>query len=147
MFFISKKDTVYTLIIWGAIAGAFLTMVLTIFSALTILNFLAFTLALIIVGWLVWIWFSTGYLIENDTLIMKGGPFKQTVDIQAIKKITKEKSAVTSTALAMDRILVHYGNNKYVSISPKQEKALIQLLLRKNPNIQLDNTLSELYKD
>lgn len=92
------------------------------------------------------IWFGTGYRVENNTLKIQGGPFKQTVNIQEIKKITKEKSIVTSAALAIDRLLIHYDNYKYASISPKEEYEFIKLLLNKNPQIQIDKALSTLYK-
>jgi len=92
------------------------------------------------------IWFGTGYRVENNKLKIQGGPFKQTVDIQEIKKITKEKSVMTSAALAIDRVLIHYGHYKYASISPKKEYEFIKLLLSKNPNIQIDDALAKLYK-
>jgi len=146
MFFISKRDVFYTFLIWGGIVVGFLTVILPSFSTLSILNVIVLVLGLIIIGWLIWIWFSTGYFIEKNTLKMQGGPFKQTINIQKIKKITKEKSIVTAPALAINRLLIQYGNYKYVSISPKQEYEFIKLLMSKNPQIQIDDALSKLYK-
>lgn len=103
-------------------------------------------LGLIIIVWLIWIWFSTGYRVENNTLRIEAGPFKQAIDIQEIIKIVKEKSILTSGALAIDRLQIQYGNYKYVDISPKKEYAFIKLLLSKNPQIQIDNSVSKLYK-
>lgn len=144
MFFISKRDGFYTFLIWGGIVVGILTMIYPIFSTLSILNVFLLFIGLIIIGWLIWLWFSTGYLVENNTLKMLVGPFKQTIDIQRIKKITKERSIVTSPALAVDRLIIQYGHCKYVSISPKKEYEFIKLLLSKNPHIQIDDTLSDL---
>lgn len=146
MFFISKKDVFYTFLIWGAIAVGFLTMVFPVFFTLSISNFIAMVLALMVISWLIWVWFSTGYRVENNMLKIEVGPFKQTVDIQEIKKITKEKSVVTSAALAIDRVLIQYGNYKYARISPKKEYEFIKLLLSKNPQIQIDDALSKRFK-
>lgn len=146
MYFKSKKDVFYSILIWGAIALCFFTMVLPIFSTLSITNFIVLTLGLIIIGWLIWVWFSIGYRVENNTLIIEGGLSKQTVDIQEIKKITKEKSIVTAAAIAIDRLLLHCGNYKYVSISPKKEYEFIKLLRSKNPQIQIDDDLAKHYK-
>lgn len=146
MFFVSKKDTFYSVAIWGAIVVGFLTMVSPVLFTLSISNFVLLILGLIIIVWLIWIWFSTGYLVQDYTLKIQGGPFKQTVNIKEIKKITKEKSVVTAGALATDRLLIYYGNYKYASISPKKEYEFIKSLLNKNPQIQIDDTLSKLYK-
>lgn len=142
IYFISKKDVFYSSLIWGTIALAFFTIVYPSFFIFSIYNLIG----LIIISWLIWIWLGTGYRVENNTLKIQSGPLKKTVDIQEIKKITKEKSIVTSAALAIDRILIHYGNYKYASISPKKEYEFIKLLLSKNPQIQIDDALSKLYK-
>lgn len=144
MFFISKKDVIYTVFIWGTIALGFITIVFPIFSAFSIANFIVLVLSLIVISWLIWVWFSLGYSIENNTLIIKAGPFKQKVDIQKIKKISKGKSVVTSAALSIDRMLIHYGSYKYASISPKKELEFIKILLSKNPQIEIDDALTKL---
>lgn len=146
IYFKSKKDVFYSSLLWGGIALAFFTIVYPSVFNLSISNLIGFILGLIIIGWLILIWFGTGYRVENNTLNIQGGPFKQTVDIQKIKKITKEKSVVTSAALAIDRLLIHYGNYKYASISPKDEYEFIKVLLSKNPQIQIDEALTTLYK-
>lgn len=146
MFFISKKDTFYSIAIWGAIAVVFLTMVFPVFLTFSISNFVLLVLGLIIIVWLPWIWFSTGYLVEDNTLIIQAGPFKQTVDIKEIRKIMKEKSILTSGALSIDRLQIQYGKYKYVGISPKKEYEFIKLLRRKNSEVQIDDGLSNRYK-
>jgi|SRR5690625_523575 len=144
IFFISKKDTFYTFAIWGAIVVVFLTMFFPTFLTFSMSNFVLLILGLIITVWLIWIWFSTGYLVENNTLIIKAGPFKQTIDIQEFRKITKEKSMLTSGALSIDRLQIQYGNYKYIGISPKKEDEFIKLLRSKNLEIQIDDDLSKL---
>lgn len=120
-------------------------MIFPIFSILSILNFILFFLGLIIISWLIWIWFSTGYFIKNNTLNIQAGPLKQAVDIQEIKNITKEKSVLAAASLTIDRMVIQYGTYGYVRISPKKEYEFIKLLLSKNPQIQIDDTLAKRY--
>ncbi|MGO4886597.1 PH domain-containing protein [Anaerobacillus sp. MEB173] len=38
-----------------------------------------------------WLWFATGYTIENGVIKIKFGPFRKTVYIEEISKINKTK--------------------------------------------------------
>lgn len=144
MYFKSKKDALYTILIWGTLA-ILLYIIFSISLPLGIFDVVAIIIGLALIGWFVWLWFSLRYFIENNTLIIKAGPIKQTLDIQKIQKIRKEKSVITAAALAIDRLLLQIGDYKFVSISPKNEYEFIQLLLSKNPHIQIDDALAKLY--
>lgn len=150
IFFISKKDTFYSVAIWGTIALLFFAVFPTTFP-LKISDFVGIGIGVIIISFLIWAWFGTGYHIEHNVLQIRNGPFKMTVDIREIKNITKEKSVWAAAALSMDRLVIQYGNcnpydNKDVHVSPKKEHEFIELLLSKNPQIKIDDTLSEIYK-
>lgn len=148
IFFISRKDAIYNFIIWGTVILGLTALVDASFSSsfLSVSYWIALILIPIIIVWLIWVWFSAGYLIEKNSLIIKAGPFKQTIDIQEIRKITRVKSILTSGALAIDRLQIQYGKYKSIDISPKEEYELIKLLLSKNPQIQIDDSISKLYK-
>ncbi len=148
IFFISKKDTFYSFAIWGAIILGLTVIVDSSFSSsfLSVSYWIALILVPILIVWLIWIWFSAGYRVKNNTLRIEAGLLKQTIDIQEIRKITREKSILTSGALSIDRLQIQYGKYKYVGISPKKEYEFIKLLLSKNPQIQIDNALFKLYK-
>ena len=147
MFFISKKDTFYSVAIWGTVILGLAALVDASFSLsfLSVSYWIVLILVLIVIVWLIWIWFSTGYLVENNSLIIGAGPLKQTIDIQEIKKITREKSILTSGALSIDRLQIQYGKYKYIGISPKKEDEFIELLRSKNPQIQIDDSISKHY--
>jgi len=146
--FVSKKDALYFVAIWGTIILGLTVIVDSSFTSsfLSVSYWFALILILILIVWLIWIWFSTGYLVENNSLIIRAGPLKQTIDIQEIKKITREKSILTSGALSIDRLQIQYGKYKYVGISPKKEYEFIALLRSKNPQIQIDDSISSFYK-
>ncbi|MFC0562513.1 PH domain-containing protein [Halalkalibacter alkalisediminis] len=137
MYFPSKKDLWLTLIIWGAI----LAMVVPATIEQQVVGLLV---ALPIAFFIGWLWFSTGYTIENSILKIKYGPFRKEVNIQDISKINKTKNPISAPELSIDRIAIIHG--KFfdgVFISPKNEREFVQLLVQENPNIVLDKKLKD----
>jgi hypothetical protein len=144
IYFVSRKDSLYSFIIWGTAAFVFLiTLYRFIKDGFEGFHLIADLLALIVIGLLLWIWFGTGYQFENETIKIQSGPFKRKINIQEIRKISKGKSALSSPALALDRLIIHYGRYGQVQISPENEFEFIEVLLKKNPNITLDKKLSK----
>lgn len=147
IFFISKKDSLYFSLIWGTMALVFLSIIFPFIFTFSLFNLIWGFLGFIIIGFFAWIWFGTGYHVENNTVKIKTGPFKQTINVQDIKKITKKKSVWSAAALATDRLVIRYGKYDWdVLVSPKQEYEFIKLLLSENPQIQIDQSLSKRYK-
>lgn len=125
----------------------FLSIVIPFIYTTTIFNFIWAFFGTIIIGLLIWVWFGTGYKVENDTVKIQTGPFKRTVNIQEIKKISKKKSVWSAAALATDRLVIRCGRyDGDILLSPKKECEFIKLLLSKNSQIQIDEDLSEIYK-
>ena len=110
--------------------------------SLTLFNLFWVLIGLIAIGFLIWVWFGTGYRIENETIKIKNGPFKWMVNIQDINSISKRKSLLATPSLSVDRLVLHYGKYGEMLLSPKGESEFIELLLTKNPQIKLDETIS-----
>lgn len=146
MYFVSKKDITYFFVIWGVIAISSLIVILPIIYATSIFHLLWLLLGLLIIAFFIWLWFGTGYKIENDIIKIEHGPIKDTVKIRDIKKISKKKNFIAAASLAIDRLELQYGRYGSVFVSPKKEYEFIRLLLNKSPEIQMDNKLSEMYK-
>ena len=125
MYFSIIWGTVFLISVFGVIR--FLTEGFHLLSDLITLSIIIFTL---------WLWFDTGYRIEDGTIEIRSGPLKQKIHIQDIYKISKEKSLLSAPALAMDRIVLHYGHYEMVHLAPEREEEFINLLLEINPNIQ-----------
>lgn len=139
MFFTSKKDIFYFLIIWGTIV---LMLILVIFNfSLSVGSVFANLFVLSFAGFLTWIWFGTNYRIGNEYIEIKYGPFKEKFSIQNINKIGKKKSVLIAPSLAIDKVLLQYGRYGKILVSPKKEKEFIDLLLTKNHRIMLEKTL------
>lgn len=86
-----------------------------------------------------WLWVSTGYRIENETLYVQYGPFKRKIDISKISNIKKTRSLWSAPALSLDRLEILYDRDfKIALISPQYQEQFIEALLEINPNIQVN---------
>lgn len=128
MYFPSKKDWFFTIIIWGLSIGS---------VTLYLLNPNAPTSALFVVcGFvflLMWIWFGTGYKVEDGNIKVYYGPLRMTVKITEIRKMEKVKSPFTAPALSINRLDIMYGDYKTIQVSPEREEEFIKLLFDEKP--------------
>lgn len=146
MYFPSKKDIWFFFMFWGMIL--FLIFLCFVgsepvgFQLITYTSVAGIIINVLIIGLLVWLWFGTGYKVEDGLIKVRYGPFRSSIRIEEIRKLSKIKSPFTAPALSVDRVEILYGQYNVLNISPKNEKAFIQLLVTENPNIQLDKKLS-----
>ncbi|WP_231889917.1 PH domain-containing protein [Bacillus sp. SJS] len=131
MYFPSKKDWWVYLVIWGgALAGC-----LSPFLAGRDYEALFVTVPL--TGFLIWLWFSTGYLIEGEKLTIRYGPFTNTIPIMEITSIRKTKNPFSAPALSLDRLEITYGRWFDIAVvSPKEKQEFIKMLKQIQPDIK-----------
>ena len=94
-----------------------------------------------IIGFLLWIWFGTGYKVQEEHIKVQFGPFRSSIRIEEIKKVSKIKSPFTAPVLSVNRLEILYGKYDVMDISPKNENEFIRLLVTKNPQIQVDQKI------
>ncbi|MFF3100229.1 PH domain-containing protein [Viridibacillus arvi] len=137
MYYPSKKDIWLAVINWAVIISCFLPLAIQRdYGAL----FFTIPLAL----FLGWSWFTTGYRISNELLIIQSGPLKKRIPIKDIKKIMSTKNPLASFALSFDRIEISYGTDYgMVLVSPKNKSAFVKHLKNINPQIELEKRLKE----
>lgn len=147
LYFSSKKDVWFFLIIWGVIIFIILA---NLFDSEPIglqhitNNILEYIMGALIIGFLLWLWFGTGYKLEEGLIKIYFGPFRSKIMIQEIKSLRKTKNPLSAPALSINRLEILYGQYNVTMISPKNENAFIRLLLNENPDIKLDKTLFNL---
>ena len=141
IFFASKRDSFYSIAVWGTIVILFLSIILNF--SLALFNLFWGLIGLVAIGFLVWIWFGTSYRIENETIKIKNGPFKWMVKIQDINSISKRRSLLATPSLSVDRLVLHYDKYGEMLLSPKDESEFIELLLTKNTQIKLSEKISD----
>lgn len=145
MYFPSKKDKWFFFFTWGFI---FFLIFMYIFGGepvgyqfVTYKSVPGYIISALIIVLLVWIWFGTGYKVEEGYVKVKSGPFKSKVKIEEIRKISKTKSPFTAPSLSVDRLEILFGKYDVVHISPKNESKFIRTLLAENPTIQIDEKI------
>jgi len=134
MYFPSKKDKWITAVIWGvSLAGVLLPLFNCQITAMVIM--------LILAAILLWFWFRTGYLVEEDRIKIYYGPIRQTVWISEIELIIISKMPLNSPALSFKRIQISCGKFDIVAISPQDRDKFIAALLDRRPDIPMDQRL------
>jgi len=134
LYFPSKKDTWLALVIWGVV-------ILMGWQMVSYKSLLWSMLSLLIIAYLLWLWFGTGYKIEGRVIKIRSGPLRRTVKITEITKISATKNPLSAHALSIDRIEIMYGKYDTAIISPKNKAHFINVLVTENPDIQVDKNL------
>ncbi|WP_232223917.1 PH domain-containing protein [Anoxybacteroides tepidamans] len=83
-----------------------------------------------------WMWLTTYYVLDNDRLIIKYGPFRKIIPLNAIRSVRKTSNPLSSPALSLKRLEIVYGLYHTVLISPKDRDAFIDLLRERCPNME-----------
>jgi uncharacterized membrane protein YdbT with pleckstrin-like domain len=142
MYFPSKKGIWMTIICW-LLAGIFIVppILFPNFGVFMLPSKIDTQLVKILITsvpalFILWIWFRTGYTINDSTLRIEYGPIKKTIILNEIKSIRKTKNPFIDLALSMDKIEINYGKFQTVSISPKNNVEFISQLLKRNSNIK-----------
>ena len=151
LYFPTKKDIWFFLIIWGFILFMILIYIFggrpVGWQLITYKSVPGYIIGALTLTLLLWIWFGTGYKVEGELLKLQFGPFKSKVNIKKIKKISRTKNPFTAPALSVDRLEILFGKYDVIDISPKNENELINSLLAVNPNIQVDKSSLEFNKE
>ncbi|GIN84135.1 hypothetical protein J6TS2_05210 [Heyndrickxia sporothermodurans] len=138
MRFYSKKGPIITLITWFLLIILLGSIIALLISGINDPDSL-FGLIILIVSFIfiLWLWFNTYYEVtKTNELKVVAGPFKYAlIEIHSIKGIERTKNIVSSPALSMDRIEIHYNKWHTIIISPKHEKQFIEKLQNINPEI------------
>ncbi|WP_459500786.1 PH domain-containing protein [Bacillus sp. C1] len=133
MYFPSKKDAWLYPIYLAVIAACFAP-----FLVGKDYFILFFTIPFAIL--LIWSWFTTGYKVENEQIIITYGPVKKRISIKEIRKITKTNNPLAAPALSFDRLEILYGSQfETALVSPKDKQQFVSLLKSIHPQMEVEN--------
>jgi hypothetical protein len=74
----------------------------------------------------IWMYTSTRYVLNDNTLLVKSGGFSWQIPVAEITAITPTRNARSSPALSLDRLRIDYSVDKSVMISPKLKQQFLQ---------------------
>lgn len=99
---------------------------------------LGLVIILLVVAFIVHMFATTYYQIDNETLkIHCGFFFDKSIDIGTIKEIKETRNPISSPATSLDRILISYNKFDTVIISPRDKEGFINYLTSINPSIKV----------
>ena len=128
MKFQSKKDWWAYPVFLGVIVAVFIPLVKD--QDLTSLY-----IGVPVAGLLLWIWFTTYYVIERNSLVVRSAFIHKIIPVYEIKSIRRTFNPLSSPALSLDRLEIQYGNGKMVLISPENREKFLEELKKMNPSI------------
>lgn len=131
MYYPSKRDWWLGLIIWlGILLPFFMLTYEGLYSQLWI--------SVLVIIFVSWIWFGTGYTITETELQIKSGPLRFRIKLEQIKRIRKTRNPLASPALSFDRLEIKYGKYSTAIISPTDKEGFVRKIKDLNPNVEID---------
>ena len=82
-----------------------------------------------------WLFRTTYYVIEGDTLLIRSGLIRWHVPIREITSVTATRSPISSPALSLDRLRIAYGSSRWILVSPENRQQFVAMLRSANPAI------------
>ena len=90
---------------------------------------------------LFWILLDTKYLLKENKIFYNSGPFRGSIAIDSIKKISHHSGLMVPVtfkpALNTKGLIIHYNKFDDIYISPNQEDLFLEELLKVNPDIEI----------
>ena len=106
-----------------------LTVVGSLFASFSIVYKDAITINILISAFIfligavlpIWLILTTKYVVLDGYIKVSCGPFKWAVDISSISDVKETNNPLSSPALSLDRLEIHYNNGKRIMVSPKNK--------------------------
>lgn len=101
-------------------------------------NWISFSIILLVVIFIAYMFSTTFYIIENKKLRIKCGFFfNLSIEIKGIKKVSESYNIISSPALSFDRLEILYNKFDTVLISPKDKIRFIEAIKKNNPEVEI----------
>lgn len=85
---------------------------------------------ILIFGFVIWIFTSTYYVIGEQDILVRSGPFRWRIPIHEIEDIQPTRNPLSSAALSLDRLNITYSGGRWMMISPKNKDEFLAELER-----------------
>lgn len=139
MRFYSKKDRWLAVLLWLTILSLMTVLVKSYTtSEFNTIVFVILSVALLATSlFLLWVWFSTYYVLKDNDLLIQSGPIKKVIKYTSIKSLQKTANPLSGPALSLQRIEIIYDLYNITLISPKNRDQFIAILEDKCPHIEI----------
>lgn len=137
----TKRDNWIVILLWVGAAG----MVFAAADVLTSPTPVGFRIVFAVVtlagaGFVLWILYSTYYVLEGQQLLIRCGPFRKRIVLTSIEEVSPTRSPLSSPACSLDRLRVRYQGSRFgIMISPENKEAFLDDLRSRSPSLILEN--------
>ena len=139
--FTSSKNYYSVGIMWVIAIGLFIVLFVNKPDAQEPSIYIFYAIIVPIIVALVWILLDTKYILKENKIFFYSGPFRGSIAIDSIKKITHHSGIIVPVtfkpALNTKGLIIHYNSFDDIYISPKQEDLFLEELLKVNKNIEV----------
>ena len=137
--FFSTKNKITIFILWGLVI--FMSSMITIGLTQEHLSCTPIVILSLVTALIVWVLLDTRYVIKNNFLLYRSGPFRGRIDIQKIQKIQyfsgKEVPVTKKPALDTKGFIISSQSFSDLYVSPQKRDIFIEELLKINPSIEI----------
>lgn len=137
--FLSSKNKFTIGILWFIVL--LLITVLFLNSINNTISLAPFVILSLVTALILWVLLDTRYVIKNNNLLYRSGPFRGRIDITKIVKLKNHSGlyvpVLTKPALDTKGFIVTYNKYDEVFISPSKSDIFLKEILKINPKIEV----------
>lgn len=83
-------------------------------------------------GIVVWLLGATYYVVTDESVIVRAGPYRKTVPLGTISRLRATRSVRRAPALSLDRIEIRYGSKRLI-VSPRDKAGFVRAIAERAP--------------
>lgn len=143
--YVSKRDLWIMILLWsGALGMTGAAFALIDAPAPPLVRVGLSALALLCAAFVVWLPYSTYYVLSDRDLSIRCGPFRTRVPLAAIETVQPTHNPLSSPACSLDRLHIRYRGARFgILISPRDKTAFLDDLVARSPGLRrIDNRVS-----
>lgn len=135
----SKKDQWLVWITWFSKIVIVISVIYLLFVEGITTYSLIYSISMILfVIFLYFLLNLTYYVIKDSELFVRSFFFKWTIRIDSIKQIFPTSNMLSSPALSLDRLMIIYGDDKKIMISPEDKNGFLNDIASLNPDLKFE---------
>lgn len=147
--FQSKRDGWIVALLWVGVLGLFVGAgVLWTTSEPLIFRAGMSVLLAAAGGFALWVLYGTYYVLTRYDLMIRSGPFRWIVALDAIEEVYPTRNPLSSPACSIDRLRIIYrGSRMGVMISPQAKTTFLQELAAREPGLRVEGERATRQRD
>lgn len=141
MKFVTRRDLWLNIIMWICIIISFIAGLSPLFKegAGIIGGTIIFLFLYSLGGFIAWLWVGTYFVLNENDLLIRYGPFSKSIPLKSITKVMPTRSWQSSPATSIRRIEISYGLYDNILISPLDEDTFLSELRKRCPDARIEN--------